>query len=205
MSGHANGSGSSSFYPVFLRLAGRRVLLVGGGPVAASKLQGLLDAGAAITVVSPEIVAEIGARARANAATVEIHQREFAAADLEGVWFVVAAATPDVNRAVARAADERQIFVNAVDDPPNATAYLGGVVRREGVTVAISTDGHAPALAGLLREALDSLLPAPAALSKWMQEARAIRQEWIANGVPMEARRPLLLQRLNELYAEQER
>jgi uroporphyrin-III C-methyltransferase/precorrin-2 dehydrogenase/sirohydrochlorin ferrochelatase len=192
-------------YPAFLRLTGRRVLLVGGGPVAASKLQGLIDAGASIVVVSPEVVPDISARAREDAKAVEIHRREFAPADLDGAWFVVAAATPDVNREVARAAEERRIFVNAVDDPPNATAYLGGVVRREGVTVAISTDGHAPAIAGLLREALDALLPAPAELARWMQEARAIRQEWIANGVPMDARRPLLLRRLNELYAQRER
>jgi siroheme synthase-like protein len=92
------------------------------------------------------------------------------------------------------------VFVNAVDDPPNATAYLGGVVRRDGVTVAISTDGRAPALAGLLREALDSLLPRD--LDRWMQASRAIRQEWIADRVPMEERRPLLLRRLNELYAQ---
>ena len=61
---------------------------------------------------------------------------------------------------MAAAADARQVFVNAVDDPANASAYLGGVVRRGGVTLAISTDGHAPALAGLLREGLDALLPA---------------------------------------------
>jgi uroporphyrin-III C-methyltransferase / precorrin-2 dehydrogenase / sirohydrochlorin ferrochelatase len=183
-----------SFYPVFLRLTGRRVLLVGGGPVATSKLQGLLDAGASITVVAPEVTPEI------HAAPVTLHQRPFAASDLDGVWFVVAAATREVNREVAQAAEARNIFVNAVDDPPNATAYLGGVVRRDGVTVAISTDGRAPALAGLLREALDSLLPRD--LDLWMQASVAIRSEWLANGVPMQERRPLLLLRLNELYAE---
>ena len=66
----------------------------------------------------------------------------------------------DVNRQVLAAAERRQLFVNAVDDPAHATAYLGGVVRRDGVTIAISTDGRAPALAGLLREALDAWLPA---------------------------------------------
>ena len=104
-----------------------------------------------------------------------------------------------VNRAVAQAAEERQLFVNAVDDPPNATAYLGGVLRRGGVTVAISTDGHAPALAGLLREGLDALLPHE--LSEWLDEARAVRKKWLADGVPMEERRPLLLKTLNEIYA----
>lgn len=196
MSG-ASSSPSSAFYPVFLRLAGRRVLVVGGGPVAASKLQGLIDAGAEVTLVAPDIVPEIDARAVQSRVT--LHRRAFEPSDLDGVWFVVAAATPDVNRAVSQAADARHLFVNAVDDPPNATAYLGGVIRRGGVTVAISTDGQAPALAGLLREGLDALLPHD--LDAWLTEARAIRPTWLAQGVPMEARRPLLLQALNDIYA----
>ena len=111
----------------------------------------------------------------------------------------MAAATPEVNREVARAAEARGVFVNAVDDPPNATAYLGGVVRRAGVTLAISTNGRAPALAGLLREALDAVLPAD--LERWVAEARAIRPRWIAKRVPMADRRPQLLRALNALYA----
>jgi uroporphyrin-III C-methyltransferase/precorrin-2 dehydrogenase/sirohydrochlorin ferrochelatase len=77
--------------------------------------------------------------------------------------------------------------------------YLGGVVRRAGVTLAISTDGTAPALAGLLREAIDYMLPAD--LSTWTTRAHDLRQSWRARGVPMEARRPELLTALNELYA----
>ena len=139
--------------PLFLNLARRRVLLVGAGPVAASKLRALLAAGADVTVVAPLIDPAI------EQAGVRIERREFAPADLDGVWLAVAAATPDVNRAVAQAADARRIFVNAADDPANASAFLGGVVRRDGVTVAISTGGDAPALAGLLREAFDAVLP----------------------------------------------
>lgn len=203
----ATTSGPTSFFPVFLRLAGRRVLLVGAGPVGASKLQGLLDAGALVTVVAPEIVADVeqaaANRAAANdVAAITLKKRPFEVSDLDGVWYVVAAATPEVNRAVARAAEARQLFVNAVDDPPNATAYLGGVLRRGGVTLAISTDGHAPALAGLLREGLDALLPHE--LAEWLDEARAVRKKWLADGVPMEARRPLLLEKLNEIYVRRE-
>ena len=76
--------------------------------------------------------------------------------------------------------------------------YLGGVVRRDGVTLAISTDGAAPALAGLLREALDSMLPGD--LAVWSARAHEIRQSWRARGVPMDARRPELLEALNALY-----
>ena len=98
------------------------------------------------------------------------------------------------------AADARRVFVNAVDDPADATAYLGGVVRRDGVTVAISTDGRAPALAGLLREALDAWLPPR--LDEWLSAADEARRRWKAGRVPMEDRRPQLLETLNELYAK---
>jgi uroporphyrin-III C-methyltransferase/precorrin-2 dehydrogenase/sirohydrochlorin ferrochelatase len=179
-------------YPAFLRLAGRRVVLVGGGRVAAGKLQGLRAEGAQVTVVAPEIRPEI------EQAGVMLQRRGFEDADLDEAWYVVAAAPPDVNRRVLVAAERRHVFVNAVDDPPNATAYAGGVVRRDGVTIAISTDGRAPALAGLLREALDAWLPGD--LDDWMSAADEARRSWKQDGVPMERRRPLLLETLNRLY-----
>ncbi len=182
----------ATMYPVFLRLAGRPVLLVGGGAVAAAKLEGLLAAGARVTVVAPDIGPEL---ARAG---VALRQRPFEAADVDGMWWVVAAAPPAVNRQVQAAAEVRQVFVNAVDDPAHATAYLGGVVRREGVAVAISTGGRAPALAGLLREAIEALLPID--LDGWMAAADDARRQWKHDAVPMEQRRPKLLQVLNELY-----
>jgi len=178
--------------PLFVSLAGRRVLLVGGGPVAAAKLIQLRAAGADVVVVAPEIHADI------QRSGVTIHQRPFACADLEGVWLAVAAAPPEINRQVTAEAESRQIFVNAVDDPANATAYLSGVVRRDGVTLAISTSGDAPALAGLLREALDDILPRN--LQQWMDVAREQRGAWRRDGVPMESRRPLLLEALNRIY-----
>ncbi len=181
-------------FPAFLKLQDRRVVVVGGGPVAASKLAALQAAGARTVVVAPEVCEAI------RSAGVDVVQRPFEPSDLDGAWFVVAAAPPAVNRSVAEEAERRQIFVNAVDDPSNATVYLGGVVRRPGVTLAISTDGAAPALAGLLREALDYMLPDDMTLAAWNARAREIRQSWRARGVAMEARRPELLEALNELY-----
>ena len=179
-------------YPVFLKLAGRRVLLVGGGTVAAAKLDGLLAAGAEVTVVAPQISPALEREG------VVLVRRPFRPEDLDGVWWVVAAAPPDVNRQVQAAAEPEHLFVNAVDDPAHATAYLGSIVRRDGVTMAISTNGRAPALAGLLREALDAWLPQD--LERWMQAADAARREWKESGVPMEQRRPMLLETLNRLY-----
>ena len=182
----------ADLFPVFLKLADRPVLLVGAGPVGTSKLAGLLQAGAQVTVVAPRVSPEIAASG------VRVHKRRFRASDLDGRWLVVAAATPTVNRQVAAAAERRCVFVNAVDDPANATAYLGGVCRRAGVTVAISTEGHAPALAGLLREGLDATLPAD--LGRWMKAAARARRSWKIRRVAMEHRRPDLLKRLNRLY-----
>ena len=180
-------------FPVFLKLAGRRVLVVGGGPIAVGKLRALIDAEADVTVVAPDIVDAIVGM------PVRVVRRGFRPEDLDGVWYVVAAAPPEVNREVSAEANARGIFVNAVDDLENASAYAGAVLQRGGVTIAVSTDGEAPALAGLLREALETVLPEE--LEEWMTCARAARRRWLADGVPMAERRPLLLEALNQLYA----
>jgi siroheme synthase-like protein len=181
-------------FPAFLKLVGRKVLLVGGGRVARAKLEALRAAGAEVTVVAPQVDVSIK-----DTEGVTVVQRPFEPTDLEGVWLVVSAATPEVNRAVATEAEARRLFVNAVDDPALASAYAGGVVRRGEVTVAFSTGGGAPALAGLLREALDELLPDD--LDTWLTTARDLRSSWRSNGVAMDTRRPLLLEALNRIYA----
>ena len=179
--------------PILLNLAGRPVLLVGGGRVAAAKLEALMGAGASVRVVAPHVLPSM---VRAG---VEVVERAFVPADLDDAWLVVAAATPDANREVAAAADLRRVFVNAVDDPGNATAFLGGVVRRAGVTLAISTSGDAPALTSLLRQALDAELPED--LAAWVALSRVERLRWRQERVPMDDRRPQLLRALNDLYA----
>jgi uroporphyrin-III C-methyltransferase / precorrin-2 dehydrogenase / sirohydrochlorin ferrochelatase len=182
---------SETLYPVFLKLDGLPVVIVGGGAVAASKLDGLLAVGARVTVIAPAVLDTIRAR-------VPVIEQAFEPAHLAGARWVVAAATPEVNREVAAAAAARGLFVNAVDDPAVATAYLGGVVRRGPVEVAISTGGLAPALAGLLREALEAVLPTE--LESWLEIATAERAAWKRAGVPFAERRPLLLRALDRLY-----
>jgi siroheme synthase-like protein len=145
--------------------------------MADAKRRQFADAGASVRVVAPEL---------------------FVPSDLDSAWLVVSVAPPEVNRRVADAAAARRLFVNAVDDPANASAYLGGVVRRGGVTVGISTDGEAPALAALLREAFDTLLPDD--LDEWMATARAEREVWKRDLVPIDRRKPLLLEALNRRY-----
>ena len=172
-------SSAERLFPLFLKLAGRRVVVVGGGPVAAAKVEALGEAGAEVVLVTPEAFAED---------------------ELDGAWLVVAAASPEVNAAVRAAAEARRLFVLAVDDPALASAYGAGTLRRGGVTVAVSTDGRAPALAGLLREALEAVLPED--LAEWTAEAERQRAAWRASRVPMAERRPLLLEALNRLYRD---
>ena len=185
-------------YPVFLKLAGLPVVVVGGGPVAAAKLDGLLEAGAHVTVIAPAISHAIRARTDAPGSSLRLIERGFVSSDLDDARWVVAAATPEVNRQVAAAAAARRLFVNAVDDVASASAYLGGVIRRGPAIVAVSTAGIAPALAGLLREALDALLPDD--LERWIDIARAARAGWKRAGTPIAERRPLLLRALGRLY-----
>jgi len=184
---------AAQLLPLFVKLEGRRVLVVGAGSMGTARVRQLALAGARVRLVAPELSAEAAALAD------EVHQRPFAPADLDGVWLAVAAASPTVNGEVARAAEERHVFVNAVDDPGRASAYTGGVVRRGGVVVAISTEGRAPALAGLLREAVEAFLPAD--LGEWVERAESLRAAWKRARVALADRRPLLLQVLVERYA----
>ena len=177
---------SVDLFPAFLRLQGRAVLLVGGGNVAAAKLPALLAAGAGVTVVAPQIGSEL------RRPGVQLLQRAFEPADLDGKWFAVAAAPPEINRQVAAAALERRIFLNAADDRDAASVFLGGVVRKGDVIVAVSTGGRAPAFAALLRQALERLLPDE--IGSWLDLAENLRKT-----APPGERRPALLRALQEL------
>lgn len=179
--------------PLSLKLGDRDVVVVGAGNMGAMRVGQLADAGARVTVVAPEVRPEAEARA------VEVRRRPFRPEDLDGMWLAIAAAPPEVNRAVAVAAEARRIFVNAVDDPRSASVYFPGVIRRGGATIAISTDGRAPALTGLLREGIEAILPDD--LDGWRDLAAGLREEWKARQVPLAQRRPLLLEKLVALYA----
>jgi uroporphyrin-III C-methyltransferase/precorrin-2 dehydrogenase/sirohydrochlorin ferrochelatase len=189
---------TTALFPLFLKLGGRKVLVVGGGAVAAAKVRALREAGAEILVVAPAVEGELLELAAAG--KISIARRCYESRDLDGVWLVVAAAPAEVNQSVAAAAAAQRLFVLAVDDTSAASAYGAGMLRRGGVTVAVSTDGRAPALAGLLREGLEAVLPAE--LEDWVAEAERRRAAWRAEGVPMAERRPLLLEALNDLYAK---
>ncbi len=142
-------------YPVNLLLDGRRCVVVGAGRVAARKIAGLLDAGAAVHVVAPDLNAEV--RAWQAGGQVTVDRRAFVPTDLDGAWLAtVATPDPAVNAAVAEAGEARRIFVNAADDPAHCSFTLMSVVRQGDVVVTIGTGGRSPALATYLKDHVTS-------------------------------------------------
>jgi len=145
-----------SLFPIFLKLAGKRCVVVGAGNIAESKIESLLAAEARVTVVAPEASARVQEWAASGELTWEA--REYRQGDLVGAFLVVAGtATPAVNRAVFAEAAARDILCNAVDDPPFCDFYFPSVVRRGELQIAISTAGESPALAQRLRKELKEL------------------------------------------------
>ncbi len=145
--------------PIFMNVRGRRTLVVGGGEVAARKVGLLLEAGAAVTVVSPALGSTLKAQADSNAITWR--QAAFAPADLEDVALVVAATDDEkVNRQVSELAQARSLPVNVVDNPELCSFLMPSIIDRSPVQIAVSTGGASPVLARLLRARLESAIPA---------------------------------------------
>ncbi|MGH3334085.1 MAG: precorrin-2 dehydrogenase/sirohydrochlorin ferrochelatase family protein, partial [Nocardioidaceae bacterium] len=123
-------------YPSGLRLAGRRVVVVGGGHVAQRRVPGLLAVGADVLVVSPVVTPAI--EGMVTSGEVAWHERVFEPADLEEAWYVIAATDDhEANERVTEAAEERRIFCVRSDDAARATAWTPAVGRHAGVTVAV--------------------------------------------------------------------
>jgi precorrin-2 dehydrogenase/sirohydrochlorin ferrochelatase len=155
-------------YPVDLVVAGRRCVVLGGGAVAARKVEGLVAAGAEVVVIAPEIDDEIRSLA------VEVVERPYRRGDLEGAWLAIAATDDtEVNRVIRADADRCRVWINAVDDPTACSFTLPAVVRRGPVMVTVSTAGHSPALASWVRGELAAQLgPEVGQLAQLLSEAR---------------------------------
>jgi len=143
------------YYPVALDLRDRLCLVVGGGPVAEAKVEGLLEAGARVTVVSPELTEPLAAWALGGRITYRPH--EYGADDLDGQQLVFSATDRrEVTEAVAAEARRRGLWVNAADDPAFCDFLLPSVLRRGRLVVAVSTGGASPALAARVRRDLEA-------------------------------------------------
>jgi precorrin-2 dehydrogenase/sirohydrochlorin ferrochelatase len=137
-------------FPVNLRLAGERVLVVGGGRVAAQKVRALLEAGARVTVVAPEVEPELN-----GLGGVTVHTRPYERGEVAGYRLVVAATgETDVNQAVYDDGEAVGVWVNSADDPERCSVTLPARIRRGDLLVTVSTGGRSPAMASWLREEL---------------------------------------------------
>jgi uroporphyrin-III C-methyltransferase/precorrin-2 dehydrogenase/sirohydrochlorin ferrochelatase len=178
-----------SLLPIFLKLEGRRCLLVGAGTVALEKIGTLLKTGVRLRVIAPEAREEI--RQLAAEGKLEWVKKEFEAADLDGNFIAIAATDfPEVNAAVYREALARGIPANSVDDIPNCDFFFGSVVSRGDLQIAISTAGESPAVAQRLRREIDEQLPQD--LGPWLAKLGELRREVLAAHVRSEERRLLL-------------
>ena len=157
-----------SYYMACIDLTGRSVLVVGAGRVALEKIEGLLSAGAEITVVAPQILPEV------EELPVTFVRRGYRSADLDGKFLVVAAtATTSVNRRVFRDAESRALLCNVVDVPELCSFILPAVHRHEPIAVAVSTGGASPALAQHLRDQIATVVrPEHAELARRLRELR---------------------------------
>ncbi|MGB7844750.1 MAG: bifunctional precorrin-2 dehydrogenase/sirohydrochlorin ferrochelatase [Candidatus Acidiferrum sp.] len=163
-----------TLFPAFLKLKDRPVLVVGGGAIAASKIPGLLEAGARVTVVAPKLSPKLVEWVRER--QIAWLPKPFESDDLRGMFLVVAAtALRDVNESVYLEADSRHILCNAVDDIDNCHFYYGAVVQRGDLQIAISTNGKSPALAQRLRKELEQQFTQDyAAWLEWLGTAREV-------------------------------
>jgi len=172
-----------SLFPIFVKMSGRLVVVVGGGRIAAAKIPGLLQAQARVCVVAPQINSQIGEWVRSEA--IQWVAKEFAPGDLQGAHLVVAATSlPIVNSTVFQAAETRGILCNAVDDISNCHFYYGSIVQRGDLQIAVSTNGKSPALAQRLSKELEQQYSADYA--DWLDSLGQAREQLRAASDPKE-------------------
>lgn len=170
-----------TYYPVYLNLSGRKVLVVGGGDVAERKVRGLLEAGAEVRVVSPKLNPGLMAQAREGA--IEYRARPFQQEDLEEAFLVISATNdPSVNERVYHLAQARKIFCNVVDQSSLCSFIAPAVIRRGDIQIAISTGGQSPALAVRIKKEIASIVDeAYAELSNMLASLRSKVVSWFPN------------------------
>jgi precorrin-2 dehydrogenase / sirohydrochlorin ferrochelatase len=180
-----------TYYPIFLNLTNRRCVVIGGGSVAEGKVKTLLEAGAHVTVISPELTPEL--KKLAVEEKILHIERGYEPGDVRGAFLAISA-TDDraVNEQVWQEAEETGVLINAVDDTPHCNFIAGSIVRQGALTIAISTSGSAPALAVRLKEKMAREFgPEYAEFLELMEKLRE----------PLAARYPDFVERRTRWYA----
>jgi precorrin-2 dehydrogenase/sirohydrochlorin ferrochelatase len=179
----------NSMFPIFVKLEGRHVLVVGAGKVAESKIKGLLDTGARIRVVTRE--ASDSVREWARMGKIVLEERPFTPVDLEGVFLtIVATSSRALNEAVFREAQRCGVLCNVVDVPELCDFFYPAVVRRGDLQIAISTSGQSPSLAQRIRQELEQQFGP--GYADWVAELGATRRDVLKSDLDSATKRELL-------------
>jgi precorrin-2 dehydrogenase/sirohydrochlorin ferrochelatase len=179
----------SSLFPMFLKLAGKRCLVVGAGKVGGPKAVGLIETGADIHVIALEAVEEI--HAWANAGRIKLELRAFQPEDLAGAFLaVVATGVPALDEFIYREAQRRGVLCNVVDVPEFCDFYYGAVVRRGDLQIAVSTNGKSPFLAQKIRQQLEKQFGP--GYEHWVAELGETRKLIAASDLDPQRKRELL-------------
>lgn len=143
-----------SYFPIYIEMAGRRCLVIGGGAVAERKIASLLEVDAEVTVISPDVTDTIAGWSKNN--SIQFKARRYQPGDLADYQLVfVATDDGEVNAQVYQEGKSDGAWVNAADDPAHCDFILPSVLRRGELTVAVSSGGNSPALARTIREELE--------------------------------------------------
>lgn len=176
-------------FPLFLKLRGRRCLVVGAGKISEGKIAGLLEAGAQVQVVAPKATGRILQWHREG--KIRLQKRTFRPNDLKGVFLVVAATNSEnAHREIYRHAQALRVQCNIVDVPSLCDFYYPAVVRRGKLQIAISTEGASPSLARRLREEME--LTFGPEYGAWLEHLSRERKKLLAKRVPVVERMELL-------------
>jgi precorrin-2 dehydrogenase/sirohydrochlorin ferrochelatase len=189
----------SSLFPMYLKLEGRRCLVVGAGNVAEGKIAGLLETGARVLVVAIRALPAVAQWAEAG--QIDLQLRPFSADDLDSVFLaIVATSSADLNNEIYRETHQRGVLCNVVDVPELCDFYYPAVVRRGDLQIAISTNGHSPALAKRLREQLEQQFGP--GYAEWLAELGETRKVVMASNLSADCKRELLLSLANRAAVE---
>jgi precorrin-2 dehydrogenase/sirohydrochlorin ferrochelatase len=179
----------SNLFPIFLKLEGKRCLVVGAGKVGEPKIGGLIDTGALVHVVALEATSTVHEWAKAGKITLEL--RAFVPDDLDETFLaVVATASQALNQSIYRAAEGRGILCNVVDVPEYCDFYYPAVARRGDLQIAVSTNGQSPSLAQKIRQQLERQFSP--AYARWVAELGATRRLVLASDLDPKRKRELL-------------
>ena len=149
-----------TLYPIMLNISGEQAVIIGGGEVALRKLSDLIDAGANIKIISPEFNDEIIKTSELFKDRITLIKKRYERGDLDGALLVFSATNDtDVNREIFNEAREKNILINASDDPPNCSFYIPSFIRRGDLIFSVSTSGASPAMASRLRRDMAQHIP----------------------------------------------